>query len=124
MKLHNTNTQQYQTVTAYDESGVEINMVRFSRSLIVMPETTPMDWPVDSFDSLTTEHFARIDAAEPLPGGRSGLAELSVKRSRQRRHRGKAVQRHVHDRYTLRRTASGTRTRCGFVSEAHGSSDT
>ena len=53
MKLHATSTQQYQTVTAYDESGVEINAVQFHSSLVVMPEMAPVDWPVRSFDALT-----------------------------------------------------------------------
>jgi uncharacterized protein len=65
MKLHATSTQQYQTVTAYDESGVEINAVHFRRSLVVMPEMAPVDWPVTSFDALTADDFARIDALSP-----------------------------------------------------------
>lgn len=65
MKLHSTPTQHYQTVTAYDDQGVEINAVRFSHSLIVLPETPPVAWPPASFDALTTEHFAQIDAVEP-----------------------------------------------------------
>jgi uncharacterized protein len=65
MKLHTTNTQQYQTVTAYDDSGVEINAVRYAHSLIVLPEAKPVAWPVHSFESLTREHFELIDAQQP-----------------------------------------------------------
>jgi len=65
MKLHSTVTQQYQTVTAYDDTGVEINAVRFDFSLLVLPETPPTAWPVASFEALTTEHFAQIDATAP-----------------------------------------------------------
>ena len=65
MKLHSTSTQHYQTVTAYDDAGVEINAVRFSHSLIVLPEAAPVNWAVTSFDSLTPEHFAQIDALSP-----------------------------------------------------------
>jgi uncharacterized protein len=65
MKLHATSTQQYQTVTAYDESGVEINAVHYRKSLVVMPEMPAVDWPVASFDALTAEDFARIDALSP-----------------------------------------------------------
>lgn len=65
MKLHTTDTRQYQTVTAYDENGVELNAVYFRYSLVVMPETEPQAWPVGSFDALTPEHFAVIAAAEP-----------------------------------------------------------
>ena len=65
MKLHNTPTQHYQTVTAYDNEGVEINAVRFTHSLVVMPEKAPVEWPPRSFDELAVEHFARIEEAAP-----------------------------------------------------------
>lgn len=65
MKLHATSTQQYQTVTAYDDAGVEINLARFGASLVVLPEAAPAPWPVAAFDRLTVEHFAQIDALSP-----------------------------------------------------------
>jgi uncharacterized protein len=65
MKLHSTPTQQYQTVTAYDESGVEINAIHFSHSLIVLPEVKPMPWEVTSFEALTTADFETIDKQKP-----------------------------------------------------------
>lgn len=65
MKLHASNTQQYQTVTAYDESGVEINAVRFDHSLIVVPEMPPIAWPVESFGQLTPADFEAVQALEP-----------------------------------------------------------
>ena len=41
--LHETafDEQQYQTVTAYDDDGVEFNLIRYEHSLIVLPEVTP-----------------------------------------------------------------------------------
>lgn len=65
MKLKITSTQQYQTVTAYDDTGVEINARRFEYSLLVMPEITPVAWPVDRFDALCADHFLQIDAQKP-----------------------------------------------------------
>jgi len=65
MKLHHTPTQQYQTVTAYDDLGVEINTVRFDYSLLVLPETPPVAWPVRSFERLDPEHFAHIASTDP-----------------------------------------------------------
>ena len=65
MKLHSTETKQYQTVTAYDEDGVELNAIRFTNSLLVLPESEPVPWPVERFEALTTEHFAQIDATAP-----------------------------------------------------------
>ncbi len=65
MKLHANNTQQYQTVTGYDESGVEINAIRFEHSLVVLPEAPPVPWPVESFEKLTPADFAMIHAFAP-----------------------------------------------------------
>ena len=65
MKLHATSTQQYQPVTAYDENGIEINAKSYRSSLLVMPEMAPVDWPVSSFDALSIEDFAQIDAIDP-----------------------------------------------------------
>ena len=65
MKLHATSTQQYQTVTAYDENSIEINAKSYRSSLLVMPEMAPVDWPVSSFDALSVDDFAQIDAIDP-----------------------------------------------------------
>lgn len=65
MKLHASTTKQYQTVTGYDDSGVEINAERFQYSLIVMPETPPRAWDVPHFEALTAAHFEQIEADKP-----------------------------------------------------------
>ncbi len=65
MKLHNTSTQQYQTVTSYEENGVEINLIPFSTSLVVLPEIAPAAWSVSSFDALTIENFEQINTISP-----------------------------------------------------------
>lgn len=65
MKLHSNPTQQYQTVTAYDDQGVEINAIRFDHSLIVLPELPPMPWMTIDFTQLQAEHFAPILALQP-----------------------------------------------------------
>lgn len=65
MKLHSSNTQQYQTVTSYEDNGVEINLIPFGNSLIVLPEIAPAPWPVTSFDALTVENFEQINAISP-----------------------------------------------------------
>jgi uncharacterized protein len=65
MKLHSTQTKHYQTVTAYDDDGVEFNAIRYNSSLLVLPEVEPTTWPVTSFDALTVDHFAQIDATQP-----------------------------------------------------------
>ena len=65
MKLHSSSTQQYQTVTGYDDAGVEINAVRFDYSLIVLPETPPRAWPVTRFEALEAAHFEQIAQDTP-----------------------------------------------------------
>lgn len=65
MKLHATSTQQYQTVTGYEDDWIEINALRFDHSLIVLPEVRPVRWAVASFDALQASDFAPIDAHAP-----------------------------------------------------------
>lgn len=65
MKLHATNTQQYQTVTAYDDEGVEFNLIRYEHSLIVLPETAPTKWDVKNFEELTASHFEQVASTAP-----------------------------------------------------------
>ncbi|HZV65652.1 MAG TPA: Mth938-like domain-containing protein [Telluria sp.] len=65
MKLHSSSTKQYQTVTGYDDRGVEINAERFDFSLLLMPETAPRPWPVTSFDALAEQHFEQIAQDAP-----------------------------------------------------------
>jgi uncharacterized protein len=65
MKLHSSSTKQYQTVTGYDDRGVEINAERFDFSLLLMPETPPRPWPVTSFDALDEQHFEQIAQDAP-----------------------------------------------------------
>ena len=65
MKLHVTSTQQYQTVTGYDDDWIEINAVRFDYSLIVLPEIAPTAWPVKSFEALEASDLQAIAAHSP-----------------------------------------------------------
>lgn len=65
MKLHASTTKQYQTVTGYDDQGVEINAERYDYSIIVLPETPPRRWDAPDFESLTAEHFEQIELDKP-----------------------------------------------------------
>lgn len=65
MKLHATSTQHYQTVTAYDDAGAEINLSRYTNSILVLPEMAPVIWPVTQFDQLAASHFDLINALVP-----------------------------------------------------------
>ena len=65
MKLHASSTKQYQTVTGYDDSGVEINAQHYAFSLLVMPEIAPRPWNVPNFDALTEAHFDQLGEDKP-----------------------------------------------------------
>ncbi|MYM82287.1 hypothetical protein GTP44_10025 [Duganella sp. FT50W] len=65
MKLHQSDTQKYQTVTGYDASGVEINAERYNYSLIVLPETPPRPLDAPTFEDLSAAHFDLIGQDNP-----------------------------------------------------------
>ena len=65
MKLHQSDTQKYQTITGYDQTGVEINAQRYNFSLVVLPELAPRAWDAPTFEALTVEHFDLIGADDP-----------------------------------------------------------
>ena len=65
MKLHNSANAAYQTVTAYDDKGVEINAIRYEHSVLVMPERAPVQWHVTSFDQLDAQAFAALADLQP-----------------------------------------------------------
>jgi uncharacterized protein len=65
MKLHLTSALGNQLITGYGEGWVEINQVRFSASLVVMPDAIIHDWKIADFDQLTAEHFAKLAELKP-----------------------------------------------------------
>ena len=65
MKLHSTQTLQYQTVTGYEDDWIEINAKRYGYSLVVLPEVSPWAWPVAAFESLKAADFDALAATEP-----------------------------------------------------------
>ncbi len=60
MKLHSTNTEAFQTVTAYDSDSVDINAQRFMHSVILMPEVPAQAWQIQAFGQLSADHFTPI----------------------------------------------------------------
>jgi uncharacterized protein len=65
MKLFQNKEPALQVVTAYDEKSVTINHIRFSRSIIVLPDASPALWPVSDPDNLTPDDFSAVIAARP-----------------------------------------------------------
>ena len=65
MKLHQDSSGALNTVTGYGPDYVEINLVRHSGSILLLPETPVIPWPVSSFDDLSAEHFAMLVESAP-----------------------------------------------------------
>ncbi len=60
MKLHATVVPSSNTFNAYGDGYVEVNAVRFDRSIVVFPDRPVLDWPVASFETLSAESFRFI----------------------------------------------------------------
>ncbi len=65
MKLHQDEASGSNQITACGEHYVAVNQVRFSESLIVMPEKLVQDWDVAEFDSLAVHHFEALLELSP-----------------------------------------------------------
>jgi uncharacterized protein len=65
LKLHQDSSGALNTVTGYGAGYVDINLVRHSGSIIVLPAGPVISWPVSSFEALSAEHFALL--IEPAP---------------------------------------------------------
>ena len=61
MKLHAAAPGALNTITAYGDDYVEINGERRSANLVVLPDRV-IDWPARSFEALTREDFAFLQA--------------------------------------------------------------
>lgn len=44
-------------MTGYGAHYVDVNLVRHESSILLLPDTPVVDWPVSSFDTLAAEHF-------------------------------------------------------------------
>lgn len=65
MKLHLTTAENNNLITAYSESGIEINKQRYMHSLIVMPKQLITDWNVEDFSHLAEQDFTKITNINP-----------------------------------------------------------
>ena len=65
MKLHQDASGALNTVTGYGADYVEINLVRHSGSILVLPQDPVIPWPVSSFEALTEAHFALLIESAP-----------------------------------------------------------
>ena len=60
MKLHATVIPSANTFNAYGDGYVEVNAVRFDRSIVVFPDRPVIDWPVTTFEALDADAFRFI----------------------------------------------------------------
>lgn len=65
VKLHATVIPTSNTFNAYGDGWVEVNAVRFERSIVVFPERPVFEWPVDGFGALSAESFRFIADQSP-----------------------------------------------------------
>ena len=65
MKLQPDPKSSLNTVTSYDQDHIEINMVKFAHSVLVMPEGDVQAWPVKNFADLTMADFEQIALKKP-----------------------------------------------------------
>ena len=65
LKLHPDDLPPLNTVTAYGDGYVDINLQRHTGSVIIMPEQAVRAWPVTSFAGLEAAHFEMLLDDEP-----------------------------------------------------------
>nr|AAF21127.1 membrane protein [Methylobacillus flagellatus] len=65
MKLHLTQAAGSHLITGYGDGWVEINHQRHEHSLIVLPGSLLLPWPVEDFDQLQPTHFQALLALKP-----------------------------------------------------------
>ena len=65
MKLQPDPKSSLNTVTSYDKLHIEVNMVKFAHSVLIMPEGAIEAWPVMRFSELTMAHFEQIVLKKP-----------------------------------------------------------
>ncbi|HEU4709594.1 MAG TPA: Mth938-like domain-containing protein, partial [Methylophilaceae bacterium] len=64
MKLHLTRAEGNELITGYGEGWVEINSVRYEKSLVVMPDKVIPEWPA-KFEDLTAQDFEKLAELKP-----------------------------------------------------------
>jgi uncharacterized protein len=60
MKLHLTQSEGNQLITAYERGVVSINHQRYQHSVIVLPTEVNTGWQVTKFDDLSADDFTLI----------------------------------------------------------------
>jgi len=65
MKLHLTQAEDNNLITAYGEGYIAVNKQRYQQPMIVMPQQLVLDWSAKDFDSLSANDFDEIAMLNP-----------------------------------------------------------
>jgi len=65
LKLHADQSNALNTVTAYDDTSIEVNLVRYPHSILLLPEDPVERWEITRFEDLTPEHFEQVLRHQP-----------------------------------------------------------
>jgi uncharacterized protein len=65
MKLQADQPNALNTVTAYGDDYIEINQVKHSCAVLVMPQGAVTAWGAERFEDLTSAHFSGLSAMKP-----------------------------------------------------------
>lgn len=65
MKLHLTQAEGNNLITAFEHGAVFVNHQRHTQSLIVTPQSLETEWGATSFDALNMNHFAVLAELAP-----------------------------------------------------------
>jgi len=65
MKLHLTQAENNNLITACGDGFVDVNKQRYTQQLIVMPDKLILDWSAKDFKSLTSHDFDTISNLNP-----------------------------------------------------------
>lgn len=65
MKLHLTQAEDSNLITAYGSGFVDVNKVRYTSHLVIMPNQLKLDWSASDFASLTVNHFDELLLLKP-----------------------------------------------------------
>lgn len=65
MELHPYTASAPYIITAYDRQSVTVSHIRYTRNLLILPDTAPALWPAFCPDKLDIHDFPGILAAQP-----------------------------------------------------------
>ncbi|QWE16050.1 Mth938-like domain-containing protein [Polynucleobacter sp. AP-Nino-20-G2] len=65
MKLQSDPHSGANTITGYGDGYVEINKTPYSHAVLLSSDGEILEWPVKSFDALTTADFSQMAAIKP-----------------------------------------------------------